>query len=170
MASLIEDLLETLSKEKDGYERLYNLSLEKRNAIVDRDVSVLENVSDREQDISTDLRNLEKRRLRLIKDMAVVLGHDNEELTVTRIIELLSKQPKEQKQLTEARDLLVDSAGRMQFMNEQNRMLLEQAMDMLEFDLNLFKGMRQAPETANYNRNAYNTGDLLPDGGFDAKQ
>ena len=170
MASLIEDLLETLSKEKDGYERLYNLSLEKRNAIVDRDVSVLENVSDREQDISTDLRNLEKRRLRLIKDMAVVLGHDNEELTVTRIIELLSKQPKEQKQLTEARDLLVDSEGRMQFMNEQNRMLLEQAMDMLEFDLNLFKGMRQAPETANYNRNAYNTGDLLPDGGFDAKQ
>lgn len=170
MASLIEELLTTLSEEKDNYEKLYELAFKKRNAIVDKDISVLENVSNEEQDVSSFLRNLEKKRLRLIKDMSVVLGHENENMTVTRIIELMEKQPKEQQQLIDAKDALVDAAGRMQFMNEQNRMLLEQAMEMVEFDLNLLKGMRQAPETANYNKNACNTGDLLPSGGFDTKQ
>ena len=45
-----------------------------------------------------------------------------------------------------------------------------QAMELVEFDMALLKSMRQAPETANYNRQAYNTGELLGSGGFDAKQ
>lgn len=170
MASLIDDLLTTLSKEKDGYEKLFELTKEKRSAIVNKDISVLEGMTEKEQEVAAVLRNLEKRRLALMKDMAVVLGHDNENLTVTAIIGFLDKQPEEQEKLTKARDELIDAAGRMQFMNEQNRMLLEQAIEMVEFDLNLLKGLRQAPETANYNRNAYNTGDLLPNGGFDFKQ
>lgn len=170
MASLVEDLLATLSEERDGYEQLFELSSQKRTAIVGKDISVLEEMSDKEQEVSTRLRNLEKKRLGLIKDMSVVLGHDNENLTVSDVIGLLDKQPKEQEALIQAKEQLIDAAGRMQFMNEQNRMLLEQAIEMVEFDLNLLKGMRQAPETANYNRNAYNTGDLLPEGGFDAKQ
>ena len=49
-------------------------------------------------------------------------------------------------------------------------MLLKQAIEMVEFDLTLFRSLRQAPETANYDKNAYNTGTLLGGGGFDAKQ
>ena len=41
---------------------------------------------------------------------------------------------------------------------------------MVEFDLTLLRSMRQAPETANYDKNAYNTGDILGSSGFDAKQ
>lgn len=170
MASLIEDLIDTLSKEKEGYGKLYELSCEKRPHIVNRELQALEDVTSREQLISSDLKNLEKKRLGLLKDMAVVLGHDNEELTVSGVIDLLDKQPKEQEALRKSRDELVDTATQMQFMNQQNQLLLEQAMEMVEFDLNLFKSMRQAPETANYNRNAYNTGDLLPNSGFDTKQ
>ncbi len=170
MASLVEELLEILSQEKEEYEALYTLSCDKRDAIVEKDISLLENISNNEQEISSKLRGLERKRLDIIKDMSVVLGHDNESLTVSGIIELLDKQPKEKEALRSAKDNLIDAAGRMQFMNEQNKMLLEQAVEMVEFDLNLLKGMRQAPETANYNRNAYNTGDLLPDGGFDFKQ
>ena len=58
----------------------------------------------------------------------------------------------------------------MQTLNHQNEALLKQAMEMVEFDLTLLKSMRQAPETANYDKNAYNTGDLLGGSGFDAKQ
>ena len=50
------------------------------------------------------------------------------------------------------------------------RQLVNQAMELVEFDMALLKSMRQAPETANYNRQAYNTGELLGSGGFDAKQ
>ena len=51
-----------------------------------------------------------------------------------------------------------------------NEALLKQALELAEFDITLFKSLRQAPETANYNRNAYSTGALLGSSGFDAKQ
>ena len=54
--------------------------------------------------------------------------------------------------------------------NQQNETLLKHAMEMAEFDLTLFRSMRQAPATANYDKQANNTGDLLGSSGFDAKQ
>ena len=54
--------------------------------------------------------------------------------------------------------------------NDQNQRLTKQALELVEYDLTLFKSMRQAPETANYNRNAYNTGEILGTTGFDANQ
>ncbi len=170
MASLVEELLNVLKDETVGYEKLYDLSLEKRDSIIHRDLPKLESVAGQESLLSSDLKNLEKKRIRVLKDMSVVLGKDDQTLTVTEIILALEKQPKEQEALTEARDRLIKAATNMQFMNQQNAVLLEQAIEMVEFDLTLFKSMRQAPETANYGRDAYNTGDILPRGGFDAKQ
>ena len=170
MASLVEELLDVMGKETEGYEKLYALAEEKRQGIVHRDLETMETVAAQENDVSTDLKNLENKRVQILKDMSVVLGKDSETLTVTQVILLLSKQPKEQDALTQARDSLVKAATNMQFLNTQNQILLNQAMEMVEFDLTLFKSMRQAPETANYDKNAYNTGDILPSGGFDAKQ
>ncbi len=170
MASLVEELLGILENEKKGYDELFEFSVSKRKAIVDRDLEELESTAEKEQTIADSLKSLENKRARVLKDMAVVLGKDGEELTVTQVIGLLTKQPQEQVALTKARDALVESATKMQFMNSQNEVLLKQALELVEFDLTLFKSLKQAPETANYDRNAYSTGDLLPSGGFDAKQ
>ena len=67
-----------------------------------------------------------------------------------------------------ARDNLIETANKMQSLNEQNMVLIQQAIEINEFDLTLFKSLRQAPETANYDKSAYNTGSLLGGGGFDA--
>ena len=72
--------------------------------------------------------------------------------------------------MSELRDRLRHTLDEMSVVNEQNRVLLEQALEMVNFDLTLFKSLRQAPETANYDKNAYNTGELLGSSGFDAKQ
>lgn len=86
------------------------------------------------------------------------------------MIGYLDKQPVEQEKLTKQRDRLLDAGARMRALNQQNEALLKQALEMVEFDLTLLRSMRQAPETANYDRNAYNTGDILGGSGFDAKQ
>ena len=170
MASLVEELLDVLKKEKEGYDAILSMCEEKRDSIVHSNIDVLERVTAQEEDIASDLKNLENRRARLLTDMATVLGKDGQNLTITQLIELLDRQPGEQKDLLEARDALVDSARKVQFWNVQNQNLLKQAMEMVEFDLNLYKSLKQAPETANYNRNAYNTGDLLGSSSFDSKQ
>ena len=116
------------------------------------------------------LKNLETKRSGVLADMADVLGQDAETLTVRKMIDLLEKQPNEQKKLSDLCDRLRHTLDEMSAVNEQNRVLLEQALEMVNFDLTLFKSLRQAPETANYDKNAYNTGELLGSSGFDAKQ
>ena len=91
-------------------------------------------------------------------------------MTVTRLIGYLDKQPDIQSKLTETRDSLLDTADQMQKIYDLNSQLLAQAIEMTEFDITLFKSMRQAPETANYDKSAYNTGTILGSSGFDAKQ
>lgn len=170
MASLVEELLIDLQTENDTYQELVDLSDVKREAIIHGKVDELEDITAREEEISNRLKSLETKRTNILKDMAVVLGHDGEQMTVTNVIEQLDTQPKEQQALTEARDRLVETASQLQFANQQNSILLQQALEMVEFDLTLFKSLKQAPETANYNKSAYNTGDLLGGGSFDTSQ
>ena len=99
-----------------------------------------------------------------------MLGHDGEMLTVNNVIEILSDKKEEQEALSNARDNLIEKAKELRYWNEQNQNLLKVALEMVDFDLTLFKSLKQAPETGNYNNKAYNTGDLLGSSGFDAKQ
>ena len=91
-------------------------------------------------------------------------------MTITKLIGYLEQQPKEQERLSRIRAKILTTGKQMQEWNRRNEALLNQALEMVEFDLTLFKSMRQAPETANYDKNAFSTGDLLGGSGFDAKQ
>ena len=83
----------------------------------------------------------------------------------------MEKQPEEQKQLLELHKKLKKTLGNVQTLNEQNKALVTQLLEMTEFDMNLIKSMKQAPETANYDKTAVNTGELFIGASrFDAKQ
>ncbi len=170
MASLMDNLVEVLEEENTQYEKLVELSKSKKRAIIKTDVVELEKITEQEQEVSGLLRNLDNRRDAVLKDMADVLGKDFKEMTITKLIGYLGGQPKEQERLSEIRAKILTTGNQMQECNRRNEELLNQALEMVEFDLTLFKSMRQAPETANYNKDACNTGDLLGSSGFDAKQ
>ncbi|MCI8489627.1 MAG: flagellar protein FlgN [Lachnospiraceae bacterium] len=166
----MDNLVEVLEEENTQYEKLVELSKDKKQAIIQADIAALEKITEQEQDVSSVLLNLDNRRDAVLKDMADVLGKDFEEMTITRLIGYLEQQPKEQERLSRIRAKILTTGNQMQEWNKRNEALLNQALEMVEFDLTLFKSMRQAPETANYDKNAYNTGDLLGSSGFDAKQ
>lgn len=170
MASLMENFMDILEKENGEYEHLTELSRQKTQVIIDGDVPALEKITEQEQEITGTLINLEKKREEIVNDMSIVLSKDPSELTVTNMIAFLGKQPQEQQKLKDLKKKLRDTLNQMMQLNEQNESLLQHAMEMAEFDLTLFKSMRQAPTTANYDRRANNTGDILGTGGFDAKQ
>ena len=163
MASLMEELLGVLEKEETEYLTLIDLADVKSQAIIKADIAKL-------GEVTSTLLNLSNKRTQVLNDMATVLGKKPEQMTINRMIGYLENQPKEQQMLAERRDRLLEVGTKMQTLNHQNEALLKQAMEMVEFDLTLLKSMRQAPETANYDKNAYNTGDLLGGSGFDAKQ
>lgn len=162
--------MEVLEKENGEYERLIELSTQKRQIIINGNVPALEDITNQEQEIASILVNLENKRREIVNDMAIVLSKKPEELTVTNMIAFLNKQPKEQQHLTQLRDKLKTTLQRMADINQQNEVLLNQSMEMVEFDLTLLKSMRQAPTTANYDKSANNTGEILGSRRFDAKQ
>ena len=170
LSHLRSQLLDVLGKEEKQYQELITLASEKTDAVVQGNIEHLTDVTTREQDAASVLLNLSNKRNRVLTDMATVLGQSPEEMTITKMIGYLNKQPKEQEALTRQRDRLLEAGAKMQQLNRQNEALLKQALEMVEFDLTLLRSTRQAPETANYDKNAYNTGDILGSSGFDAKQ
>ena len=170
MASLVDELVNVLREETRLYSALEECADEKTQILVHADVPALEKLTIVEQATSDELLALEYKQVQILNDIKTVLGRTEERLTVTTLIGYLASQQQVQEKLTIARDDLIAAAKRVQEKNQQNMILLHHAIEMTEFDITLFKSMRQAPETANYNKNAYSTGTLLGGSGFDAKQ
>lgn len=171
MASLIEELIETLNKENDEYGKLLELSKQKSGAIVARDIPALEKITDDEQFVMTNIGNLDARRQQVTADIANVINKDVESLKLSVLIELLGKQPSEQSALSAVHDKLKVTVDSVRAINESNRQLIDQSLEMVEFDLNMIRAMRQAPETNNYGPGAVSVGETLGSvRGFDAKQ
>ena len=168
MASLVEELVNVLEAEKQIYTTLVGYEERKKDVLIAADVAVLEEITTKEQLAGDDLIAYSNKQIQILKDIATVLGRTDGKMTVTRLISLLDTQPKVQEQLTEARDSLINAANQMKTLSDQNAILIRQAIELNEFDMTLFKSLRQAPETANYDKSAYNTGSLLGGGGFDA--
>jgi hypothetical protein len=167
VASLVEELVKVLQTEEKLYHVLIDCAKEKTQILIRADVPALERLTDREQLTSDQLNAQGNQQKQLLNDIAVVLGKTSEQMTVSGLIALLDTQPKIQNRLIDARDHLIETANEMKSLNEQNVVLIQQAIELSEFDLTLFKSMRQAPETANYDRRACNTRSLLGSSAFD---
>jgi len=172
VASLMENLIDVLEKESSEYEVLLGLSQKKTPIIVSGNLEELQKITDDEQEVVGRIANLEKKREEYTTDIANVLNKDVTTLRLTDLIALLSKRPVEQKALAIAHDNLSAAVQGLKRVNEQNKELLANALEMIEFEMNLMQSMKAAPEAANYNRGAYNTGNTIGvnAGRFDAKQ
>lgn len=172
MASLMENLIDILNKESSEYESLLELSMKKTPIIVAGDLEGLQKITDEEQIVVSRINHLEKLRIEDIKDIANVLNKDVKTLKLTNLIDMLEGRPVERQQLADVHDRLQSVVHRVQMINNQNGELINQALEMVQFDMNLIQSMKSAPGTADYNRGAYNAGNSMgiSRSGFDAKQ
>ena len=168
----MEDLIEVLGQESGLYEELLKLSGSKTPVIVAGDLDRLTVITDDEQRVVEKLASLDRKRQQSMKDIADVLNKDVRTLTITDLIALLKKRPGEAQALARERDRLKDVADRVRLVNEQNQKLLQSSLEMVQFEMNILQATKQAPETANYTRQAGSSGELIgyTAGGFDAKQ
>ncbi len=172
MASLVENLINVLQQEEKEYEKLLNVSIQKPPVIVRADLEALQKITDEEQSIIDKITHYDSQRMEYMKDIAYVINMDVKTLTLSTLIDLLAGRVKEHTELAGAFDSLRSIVIRVRDVNTKNQNLLQDSMDMVDFEMNLLQSASQAPETANYNKNAYNSGDTIAEesGRFDAKQ
>lgn len=173
MASIIEELITTLEEEKVLYEKLIPIAEQKSVVIIKNDLEGLAKVNNSEQVILDKLTPLENKRERCVYNIKDVLNKMNEDMNLDKIIGFLDKQPVEQARLKRVHEELKVVTGRLKELNLQNKDLIEESLEMIEFSMNFLQGARMAPENNNYNRNAsfMNGGASVSHTGmFDAKQ
>lgn len=172
MASLMENLMDILEQENIEYKALLDLSMKKTRVIVSNDVVQLSAITEEEQKQVDRINALDRKRAVAMQDIANVMNMDVQTLKLGKLIDMLAGRPAEQRRLTEVKDALHETTQHMARINAQNKELIENALELVEFDLNLVRGLKAAPETAEYNRGAISAGNLMgvPSGRFDAKQ
>ena len=172
MASLMEVLIDVLEQENQEYEKLLSLSMRKTSVIVSEDLTELTRITDEEQIIVGRINRLDHQRNEAVNDIADVLNKDVDKLKIVDLIKMLAGRTEEQEKLAAVFDRLRENVRGVKRANEQNGELIRDALELVQFNMNVLQSMNKAPESANYNRGAYNTGDMIGTSHmtFDAKQ
>jgi flagellar biosynthesis/type III secretory pathway chaperone len=171
VASLLEELIGVLDKELDLYQNLIPVSEEKTRIIVRNDLNGLQEITAKEQAVVDSIRALERRREEIMANIKTVLNRNSDLLNLGTLIQILDKQPEEQKKLSALHDNLKNTIGRLTEINARNKTLIEQSLEMIEFNMNFIQSTRMAPGNNTYTRGASQYGnDSYQAGMFDAKQ
>ncbi len=172
MASLIDELTKLLEDELELYKQLLPITESKTRIIIKNDLQALQTVTGDEQNITDNILALEKKRQQVVSNIATVINRPNEVLKVSDIVKLIDKQPKERDRLSKVHDELKVILARLHKVNEHNKALIEQSLELIEYNMNFIQSTRMSPGNNNYNRAA--TGVMgageVSTGMFDAKQ
>jgi len=172
VASLLENLIDVLDSENAQYEKLVTLAEGKTSAIVAGDIENLGKIMEEEQEIVGRIQRMEKERDKFLADIANVVNRDVETLKLIDLIQMLESMPDQQRKLEDVQGNLRKTIDQLRELNGKNQLLLSERLDMVNFNLDMIRAMKSAPQTANYSKDAYTNGQSLGilHGGFDAKQ
>ena len=168
----MENLIDVLDSENREYEKLISLAERKTPVIVAGNIEDLGKITEDEQEIVGTIQGIEKERNKILADIANVVNRDVKTLKLIDLIQMLDKMPDQQEMLKGVQKRLRATIDSLKAANDKNQMLLADKLDMVDFNLNMIRAMKSAPQTANYTKDAYTNGQSLGifHGGFDAKQ
>ena len=171
MAGLIDELVNVMSQENDIYRELIPIAEEKTRAIIKNDLDALQKITEQEQLTIEKITALEKKREEVVINIGTILSRDPKELNMKALIKIMGKQPEEQKELSRIHDELDVNLRRLVTINDRNKELINQSLEMIEFNMNLIQSTRMAPGVNNYTRSAGESSIRQAGTGmFDAKQ
>ncbi len=171
MASLIEELVSTLEQEYSVYQQLIPIAEEKTRVIVKNDLNSLQEITEQEQQAIININQLERKRETIMVNIKTVINRKSGELTLSTLIGLMEKQPKEQLALSIIHDNLKKSIHRLVEINNRNKSLIQQSLEMIEFNMNFIQSTRMSPGNNTYTKGASKYEDLASGTGmFDTRQ
>ena len=138
MASLVDNLLNTVNEQKNCLGELLVLSEAKKDLIVNNDIENLQKMTAAESAIVAKNQKLDKEREEIVKDIATVLAENAEDLTLTKISELITDD-KDKLKLINARDEIDEILQNLKRQNDQNHELITVSLDYIEFSMNVLR-------------------------------
>jgi flagellar biosynthesis/type III secretory pathway chaperone len=146
---LLADLLSILKNEYEKYEKLQETADKKTEALVENEIDGLADIVEKEDEIITNIEDLEESRNNLVKKLLDLYEVKEEEINYS---ELTGYLPDEwQDEFDPIRDDLLESIENLHEKNEENRMLLNEAVKLNKFSINMLQKVLE-PVSGTYNK------------------
>ncbi|MBR0261477.1 MAG: flagellar protein FlgN [Selenomonadaceae bacterium] len=139
-----QNLIETLDKLGEAYDKLVVLGEKKRSALVGIDMQGLSNLLDEEQLVAAKIQKLEQKRIELLRN----LSQSDKTLTEsTKAKELYRKAPSlaAEKKLIQLHERLSKNVERALTIRNNNQVLAQCALDAVQGQLNKLSGAAVEP-------------------------
>ena len=138
MEALMAELAQIVEKEVLTFQRLLeSLTLEQK-ALIQHDIASIEAAVAEQQKLTQHAALLEKGRVRLVKQLAVLLGENSADLTLKRLLERVEGPQADL--LCGLRQSLIEIHEQLRQENRNNTLLLRQSMKYVDKSLQLLTG------------------------------
>ncbi len=149
MTKKVSQLILALHKEEEIYEDIIELSKKKQDAILNKDLDVLNDIVRKEETFAISLVKLEEIRTGIINELI----KDNNLMEVKEITDLYPfMKDHEIRDIDSIRKKLKSTVDILAQKNELNEKLIEQSIEKIEFDLNVLTMVGEG--SVNYQENA----------------
>ena len=140
MASLINSLIDILTEQEGLYKEVTALSLEKKEYIIQNDTEALRAILEKENSAVARALRADKERAGIMDNIAIVLGKEPSDITLSSIIASLKNQD-ESEALANIAFRIQKAANEMKMANEDNKVLIESALGYIEYSINAIHSM-----------------------------
>ena len=134
VSEFVDQLVMALEKEEEIYQDILDLSLKKKQAIIDGDVKNLEKIVTKEKALAMSLIKLDNIRVRIVNEILKENGVDSVE-NITELSEYIDPMSKEK--ILKLKSKLNHVINKVKNENELNKDLVEQQLDYIQFNIDL---------------------------------
>lgn len=131
--------MDTVEEQILIYEALLEIAAKKKVSIVENNIEEVGEYTSEESTLLGKCSRLDKKRDTLFNDIAFVLNKKPEDITLSKLVELIKGQPEEER-LTQIHDKAVDTLKKLKKINDLNRTLVETSLEHIDYSMNLIRG------------------------------
>lgn len=152
MAGIVYELIDVLDAQIECYEGLNTLAKYKEQAVVEKNMELLQEVTHTEEQFIGRLSILDKKREVLMKDVSIVTGMNYNDTTITSIAKKLGDKNEASIKLIILRDKIKEELDKLKKQSEFNKELINQSLELVDFMVNAIGGTRGYAHVGNYTR------------------
>lgn len=146
---LVGKLTESLEKQKAYYEAINELSGQKTEVVLNRDIQSLNKIVEAEEVLLVKIGQEEQKRMEIASSLAKSLGMSEEDITISGLIRELKDRNEDTTTIEEVSEGLVDVIEKQKVYNKTN-------MRLIENNLNYIKEVIQKVVIGDGSENMYN--------------
>lgn len=152
MAGIVYELVDVLEAQIECYEGLNQLANYKQQAIVEKNLELLQEVTSTEEQFVGRVNVLDRKREVLMKDIAIVTCMPYKGLTLTAIADKIGDKNEVSHQLRDLRDKIRIELEQLKKQSELNKELITQSLELVDFMINAIGSTKGYAHVGNYGK------------------